>query len=88
VIFRTLLKGQCHEISTFGFFHQTIPPRALIHGLKPFEYGFEFAEKIDIIVGNVWLPRSDICRRSRFRGLIETSEAADIDCRSRFVGLI
>jgi hypothetical protein len=32
-----LLKGQCHEIFVPRFFfHQTIPPRALIHGLKPF----------------------------------------------------
>jgi hypothetical protein len=31
-----LLKGQCHEIFDPWFFHQTIPPRALIHSLKPF----------------------------------------------------
>jgi hypothetical protein len=32
-----ILKGQCHEIFNHWFlFHQTIPPRALIHGLKPF----------------------------------------------------
>jgi hypothetical protein len=30
------LKGQCHKILTLGFFHQTIPPGPLIHGLKPF----------------------------------------------------
>jgi hypothetical protein len=30
------LKGQCHEIFDPRFFHQTIPPRALIHVLKPF----------------------------------------------------
>jgi hypothetical protein len=29
------LKGQCQEIFDPRFFHQTIPPRALIHGLKP-----------------------------------------------------
>jgi hypothetical protein len=34
------------------------------------------AEKIKIIVGNVWLPRPDIDHGSRFRGLIETAEAA------------
>jgi hypothetical protein len=31
-----VLKGQCHEIFDPRFFHQTIPPRGLIHGLKPF----------------------------------------------------
>jgi hypothetical protein len=31
------LKGQGHEIfDPRFFFHKTIPPRALIHGLKPF----------------------------------------------------
>jgi hypothetical protein len=31
------LKGQCHEIfDPRVFFHQTIPPRALISGPKPF----------------------------------------------------
>jgi hypothetical protein len=35
-IYITILKGQCHEIFDPRFFHQTITPRALIHGLKPF----------------------------------------------------
>jgi hypothetical protein len=30
------LKGQLHEIFDPRFFHQSTPPRALIHGLKPF----------------------------------------------------
>jgi hypothetical protein len=30
------LKGQCQEVFDLRFFHQTIPPRPLIHGLKPF----------------------------------------------------
>jgi hypothetical protein len=30
------LKGECHEIFDLWFFHQTIPPGPLIHGLKPF----------------------------------------------------
>jgi hypothetical protein len=34
--FRGNLKGQCHEVFDPRFFHQTIPPRGLIHGLKPF----------------------------------------------------
>jgi hypothetical protein len=29
------LKGQLHEIFDPSFFHQSTPPRALIHGLKP-----------------------------------------------------
>jgi hypothetical protein len=35
-----------------------------------FEYGFEFAEKIEIIVGNVWIPQSNRDRGSGFSGLI------------------
>jgi hypothetical protein len=31
-----LLKGQCHEIFDPRFFSSNNPPRALIHGLKPF----------------------------------------------------
>jgi hypothetical protein len=45
-------------------------------GLSHFEYGFEFAEKIEIIVGNAWLPWSDNDCGSSFSGLIETAEAA------------
>jgi hypothetical protein len=32
----TCLKGECHEILDLRFFHQTIHPGTLIHGLKPF----------------------------------------------------
>jgi hypothetical protein len=42
-------------------------------GESRFEYAFEFAEKIETIVGNVWLPRSEIDHGSGFSGLIETS---------------
>jgi hypothetical protein len=31
----------------FFFLHKSTLPRPLIHGLKPFEYVFEFAKKID-----------------------------------------
>jgi hypothetical protein len=31
------------------FFNMPTPPRALIHGLKPFAHGFVFAKKIDNI---------------------------------------
>jgi hypothetical protein len=35
------LKGQLHEIfDPQFFFHQSTPPRALIHGLKPFRIWF------------------------------------------------
>jgi hypothetical protein len=44
-------------------------------GQSCFEYGFEFAEKIKIIAGNVWLRRSNKDRGSNFRGLIETAES-------------
>jgi hypothetical protein len=33
---RSSLKGQLHEIFDPRFFHKSTPPRALIHGLKPF----------------------------------------------------
>jgi hypothetical protein len=32
----TPLKGQLHEIFDLWFFHQSTPPRALTHRLKPF----------------------------------------------------
>jgi hypothetical protein len=32
----TPFKGQCHENFNPRFFHQSTPPRSLIHGLKPF----------------------------------------------------
>jgi hypothetical protein len=35
-IFKLRLKGQCHEIVDLWFFHQSTPPRALTHMLKPF----------------------------------------------------
>jgi hypothetical protein len=69
------LKGQCHEIFDPGFFHQTIPPRVLFHGLKPFAYGFVFTEKIEIIVCKVQIPRSQWDRRIESCGLKETRES-------------
>jgi hypothetical protein len=42
----TVLKGTLSRdlfiylFSTSGFIHQSIPPRALTHGLKPFRNGF------------------------------------------------
>jgi hypothetical protein len=33
-----------------GFFHQTTTPRPMIQGKSFFEYGFEFAKKIDYIL--------------------------------------
>jgi hypothetical protein len=29
-------RSSCTRLSTLGFFHQSSPPRSLIHGLKPF----------------------------------------------------
>jgi hypothetical protein len=34
-IFSVVKRDSVTRFSTLGFFHQTIPPRALIHGLKP-----------------------------------------------------
>jgi hypothetical protein len=36
VSFQPNLKGTVARFSTSGFFHQSTPPRALTHGLKPF----------------------------------------------------
>jgi hypothetical protein len=46
VIFKYELKGQCHAIFDPRFFHQSIHPRALIHGLKPFRKWLRFCREI------------------------------------------
>jgi hypothetical protein len=57
-----LLKGQCHEVFDLWFFHQTIPPGALIHGLKHF---------------CIWLRIREVIRQSRcLSGVIDTAGAA------------
>jgi hypothetical protein len=58
------LKGQCHEIFDPRFFHQTIPPRALIHGLKLSRILLRICRENR--VGNLQnrLPRSDRDRGS------------------------
>jgi hypothetical protein len=61
------------RFSTLGFFHQSTPPRALIHGLKPFriplrirrDYWFENRRNRNL--------RSKWDCGIRFHGLIETS---------------
>jgi hypothetical protein len=35
-VLNSRLKGQCYEIFDLWFFHQSTPPRALTHRLKPF----------------------------------------------------
>jgi hypothetical protein len=72
-IFYTL-KGQCHEIFVPHYFHQTILPSALIHGLKCFAYGFVFAEKIDAEIAEIGS-----------RGLNETSGSKFVCQRSPLI---
>jgi hypothetical protein len=43
-----MLKGTLTgDFRLLVFFHQATPGRALIYGLKPFKYSFEFTVKID-----------------------------------------
>jgi hypothetical protein len=55
-----------------GFFYQSTPPRALIHGLKPFRaaHGFVFVEIIDLKIAKIG-----------FRSLNETA-GSDFFCQS------
>jgi hypothetical protein len=41
-----ILKGQCHEIFDPRFFHQSTPPRAPIHRLKPFRIWLRISREI------------------------------------------
>jgi hypothetical protein len=40
------------RFSTSGFFHQTTSPRPLIHGIKNFAYGLEFAKIFDFEIAD------------------------------------
>jgi hypothetical protein len=60
------------RFSISGFFHQTIPHRALIQGLKPFRIWIRIRRENRLCNR---LPRHDRDRRSCFSGLIETAEA-------------
>jgi hypothetical protein len=66
------LKGQCHEIFDLWFFHQTIPPRALIHVLKPFRIWIRIRRENRLCNRQ---NRPDRDRGSGFSSLIETAEA-------------
>ncbi len=44
------LKGQLHEIFPSAFFYQSNPPGPLIHILKSFKFGFEFADIFEFTV--------------------------------------
>jgi hypothetical protein len=52
------LKGQCHQIFEPRFFHQTIPPRALIHGPKPFCIWLRIRRENRFGNRQNWIPRS------------------------------
>jgi hypothetical protein len=56
---------QCHEIFDLWFFHQTIPPSALIHGLKPFRIWLRIRRVNRVGNSQNRLPRSDRDRGSR-----------------------
>jgi hypothetical protein len=59
------LKGQCHEIFDPRLFHQTIPPRALIHGLKPFRIWLRIRRENRVGNRQNRFPRSDRDRGGR-----------------------
>jgi hypothetical protein len=66
------LKGQCHEIFDPRFFcHQTIPPRALIQGLKLFRIWLRIRRENRVGNRQNRLPRSDRDRGSRLFFLLE-----------------
>jgi hypothetical protein len=71
----TVLKGQCHEIFDLWFF-PSIPPRALIHGLKPFRIWIRIRREHRLCNSQNRLPRPDRDRWSGFSCLIEAAEAA------------
>jgi hypothetical protein len=61
-----LLKEQCREIFDPRFFHQSIQPRALIHGPKPFRIWLRI--RLDIQIGNrqYRIPRNQRDRNETF----------------------
>jgi hypothetical protein len=62
----SFLKGQCHEIfDPRFFFHQTIRPRALIRGLKPFRIWLRIRRENRVGNRQNGLLRSDRDRGSR-----------------------
>jgi hypothetical protein len=50
----SFFKGQCHEIFDPWLFQQTIPPRALSHGLKPFRIWLRIRDEIDSKISKTW----------------------------------
>jgi hypothetical protein len=75
------------RFSTLGFFHQTIPPRALIHGLKPFRIWLrirrENRDNLNLNISTTLFIHTMVvfCTKLRlkkfgFHGLIESAEAA------------
>jgi hypothetical protein len=73
------LMGQCQEIFDPRFFHQTIPFRTVIHGLKPFRIWIRIRrenrdnrlKKSDSAVSMT--PRDQIRRCQWYRGVIEAA---------------
>jgi hypothetical protein len=81
------------RFSTLGFFHQTIPPRVLIHGLKPFRIMASYSPRKSIRKSpKFYLTPRDLIARShwhrwiRFRCLIETTELFNINVQFRSRG--
>jgi hypothetical protein len=66
------LKGELHEIFDPRFFHQSTPPRVLIHGLRPLRI---FAGKIDnikISAGSLTPLKSVL--KNHYHDLFQTSQ--------------
>jgi hypothetical protein len=88
--YRFFLKGQCHEIFDLWFFHQTIPPGALIHGLKHFCIWLRIRGVIDtagsaaVSMTQLVPPqRIQLCKLGsksyRTSGVIDTPGAGDLE---------
>jgi hypothetical protein len=83
-----MLKGQCHEIFNPRFIHQTTPPRALIHGLKPIciwlryrrenrDNRLQSSDPAVLMRPRNQIPRFQWDHGNQSRGLNETAETDD-----------
>jgi hypothetical protein len=76
------LKEPCQEIfDLWGFSSNNSPYRPPRHGVNLFEYGFEFAEKIntaamlDLIFDRLWLPLKEISIEKTYIGKLSYTTA-------------
>jgi hypothetical protein len=76
------LNGQCHEIFDPQFFHQTIPPRALIHGLKSFCIWLRFRHFMTKIFNFIYVFSVVYCR-SRITFHVGSRSVSAVSMRPR-----